>query len=457
MAYILSKFDKPYKRVALIFSATCLLIVWINFFIWLDPKYPTFSISTFAAFLIALLFSVLGIIFSPIFFKSLMCKKERTLQGIKCERTSLIRVFALSFCVGISVIFLGYILNLIAGKSADFYGYLYTFSASDGKHYIDIARDWYLGAPAHNDRLVQIVFFPLYPILIRLFSFVFFDYLISALMVSLLSFCTAATLLYYMVCTKYSKKLAKGTIKFLYLLPGGFFFFAVMSESLFFLMSISCIFFAGRRKFFLSSVFGCLAWSTRSAGLCLFFVVVYEIFCYMREESYKKNLVKLLYLLIIPIGFASYCLVNYIIFGNPFQFMVFQLEHWSQSISWFFNTAWYQTEYLISSLNAPDYVGLLSSWMPTLFTMFSSITLILLCVKKIPASYTLYFILYFGYSMGATWLLSATRYMTIMFPLAVSLAIIGYKKRWLNMLITAFLCVIYVLYYYMFIIRWQVW
>ncbi len=457
MTYFLSKLNKPYKRVALIFSATCLFIVWTNFFIWFLGRYPAFSLSNLSAFLITLIFSVLGIKFSPIFFKALMCKTENSSLKNKCDKRQLIKVFIKTFCVGLFVILLGYIINLIAGKSADFYSYLKIFSASDGRHYLDIARDWYQGPPAHNDRLVQIVFFPLYPILIKLFSFLFFDYLISALAVSILCFCTASTLLYYMVNSNFSKKVADNALWFLYILPGGFFFFSVMSESLFLLLSLCCIYFAQKRNFLLSSVFACLSWFTRSAGLCLLFVVLYEMFCYMKEKGYKKNLLKLLYLPIIPLGFISYCLINYLIFSDPFKFMEYQLEHWGQSISWFFNTAAYQTDYLISSITAPDFRGMFALWIPGLFTIFASIIVILLNIKKLPTAYILYFILYYGFSMGATWLLSATRYMIVMFPLAISLSLISYKKRLLKIILMSFLFIIYVLYFYMFLMRLQVW
>src|SRR5687768_11446286 len=66
----------------------------------------------------------------------------------------------------------------------------------DGPHYINIAQNGYqtTGEPA-----LFIVFYPLYPFFIKLFSLIFSDFNISAIMVSVVFCFISAILLYELV------------------------------------------------------------------------------------------------------------------------------------------------------------------------------------------------------------------------------------------------------------------
>ena len=65
----------------------------------------------------------------------------------------------------------------------------------DGVHYWHIARDWYLSSGS-IDRVVQLVFLPGYPLLIRLFHLLIPNWTYAALTVSGLCFALAGTVLY---------------------------------------------------------------------------------------------------------------------------------------------------------------------------------------------------------------------------------------------------------------------
>ena len=66
-------------------------------------------------------------------------------------------------------------------------GYVRFWLCTDSQHYMDIARDWYL-SDGKWDRLVQLVFLPGYPVVVRLFSYLTGDCLAAGLFVSALSF-----------------------------------------------------------------------------------------------------------------------------------------------------------------------------------------------------------------------------------------------------------------------------
>lgn len=59
-------------------------------------------------------------------------------------------------------------LRKILGYDETVGGYVRFWLCTDSQHYMDIARDWYL-SDGEWDRLVQLVFLPGYPIVVRLF------------------------------------------------------------------------------------------------------------------------------------------------------------------------------------------------------------------------------------------------------------------------------------------------
>lgn len=111
----------------------------------------------------------------------------------------------------------------------------------DGNWYMHIAQHGYQGAPnLHHES--DIVFFPLYPYLVRLlawpFHFANSAVLVSGLLVSNICFITGAYYLYKLVAKKWGRRLAKLTILALFLSPMGFIFSATMTEGLFFMLLV---------------------------------------------------------------------------------------------------------------------------------------------------------------------------------------------------------------------------
>ncbi len=99
---------------------------------------------------------------------------------------------------------------------------------------------------------------------------------------------------------------------------------------------------------------------------------------------------------------------------------------------------------------------MLGLWLPNLLSIFSSMIIMVIAVKKIRPSYTAYFIAYYVVAIGATWLLSAPRYLLTLFPIHIGLASMS-EKRWVNRLLIVICIIISVVYAYMFVNRWQVW
>lgn len=325
----------------------------------------------------------------------------------------------------------------------------------DGVHYLDIARDWYL-SEGSIDRLVQLVFLPAYPLLVRLLHLVIPNWTYAALAVSGLCFAAAGCLLYKLLRLDLEHKAAVRGILLLCLMPGSFFFAAPMSESLFLLCCVGCIYFARTERWLPACLFGAVGAFTRSLGVTLLVPLLTELIArrVRGEISIKTTLLRCLMLLLIPVGFGVYVYINYKVAGNPLQFLTYQSEHWNQKLGLFFNTAAYQFEYAKSSAEN-NMENLLGLWLPNLTAQALSLGLMIYGAKRLRASYTTWYFVYFFIAIGTTWLLSAPRYLMAFFPNVIVLSGITERNRLRSSLLPVMLG-LWGLYFLVFILRWQV-
>lgn len=364
----------------------------------------------------------------------------------------------LLFCAGCH---LGvYLLRLATGAGGDFAASLSVWTSLDSAHYLDIARDWYL-SQGDWDRLVQLVFLPGYPLAIRLGALLTGNYLSGAILISWVSFALAGGLLYRLFRLDVSHESALWGVGFLCLFPGSFFFAAPMSESLFLLLCVGCLYLGRTRHWLAACLLGGLAAFTRSLGITLVVPLLFEWIQDLAHPprhgrtSFSSALLSLVSMVLIPGGFLLYCLINYLVAGDPFQFLEYQRVHWSQQAGWFFNTACYQTDQALKNLSI-DLPVALGLWLPNLAACYGSLLVILSGLKRIRPSYTAWFMVYFAIAAGTTWLLSAPRYLVAFFPLALTWAQI-FQSRRARVLSALALGVGWLYYLFAFAMRWQVW
>lgn len=363
-------------------------------------------------------------------------------------------------CLKIFIAFLAVVLSTVVLVSflRRQWGYtdgLNFWTCTDSRHYLDIARDWYL-SEGEWDRLVQLVFLPGYPIAIRLFTLLVPDTLIAGMIVSALSFAGSGCVFYKLLRLDLPYKDAIRALKYLCLLPGSFFFAAPMSESLFLLLSVTSLYCARKDQWLLAGLSGALAAFTRSLGLMLIVPLFFEWLHNVQKRKFPGNsMARAAAIALVPVGFAAYCYINFQVAGDPFQFMEYQNVHWGQRLGLFFNTAAYQTQCAIRCVrtNIPELLGL---WLPNLIYGFGSLILILLTVKKLRPSDTAWFLAYYFVAMGATRLLSAPRYLIAMPTVSIALSALTEKQR-TDTVITAVCAFLSFLYLCAFILRWQVW
>lgn len=324
----------------------------------------------------------------------------------------------------------------------------------DSRHYLDITREWYVFGEEYG-RTVQLVFLPGYPLVVYpLYRLINRD-IIAGMLVSAVTYPAACCVFYRLLRLDLKHRDAIRAVSFLWLLPGGFFFVAPMSESLFLLLCVSTLYCLRKERFALAALFGAYAAFTRSLGLMLVAPMVFEWVHALRRRKPKVRVLSLLPVFAVPLGFLCYLWINYHVSGNPLQFLEYQKNHWGQQLGWFFHTASYQTDLLIEQWTADKelFFGL---WLPNLVWIFGTLALFAAASKRLRASYAVWFICYFVIAIGTTWLLSAPRYLLAMPVVALMLGLL-LKKRWQYLLAAGILVPLSVLYTIAFVLRWQVW
>ena len=281
------------------------------------------------------------------------------------------------------------------------------------------------------------------------------------MIVSAIAFAGAGTVLYCLARLDMDHNTAIRALRYACILPGAFFYAAPMSESLFLLLSASCIYLSRKKLWFPACLLGGLAAFTRSLGLMLAVPVGYELITDSLKYGFRRHgvfrrLLQYASLLLIPAGFGVYCLICKEVSGNPFQWMVYQREHWHQQLGLFFHTTAYQTENAVKAYHDQDFQLMMGLWLPNLICSFSALAIMAVSIRKLCPSYGAYFIAYFIIAIGATWLLSAPRYLLVLFPISFGMAEIT-RNRHIDAVLTIFTTAVNVLYTLLFAARWQVW
>ncbi len=196
--------------------------------------------------------------------------------------------------------------------------FIYSLANFDGVHYLQIAEKGY--------SQYQQAFFPLYPLLIKLFNPIFNNYLITGLIISNLSFLFA---LYFFI--KYLKLVIKNFtfekqiffILFLISFPTSFFFGSLYTEGLFFLLFSLTLYFLQKEKYFFATLFGFLTATTRLIGLFLFISIIFYWYKKIKtlKNFNKKQVFYAVLTIIAPVlGLLSYCFYLWKTTGDPLMF-----------------------------------------------------------------------------------------------------------------------------------------
>jgi hypothetical protein len=173
-------------------------------------------------------------------------------------------------------------------------------------------------------------FFPLYPMLVRAVDVVLpGGALPAALIVSNAALLGALTVLYRLVERDFGRVLADRATWYLMAFPTAFFLAVGYNESLFLLLSASCLYALRDGRWLVAGLAGGLAAATRSAGVLLLVPFCYE---YVRRCGWRPRL-GVLGALLIPAGLGAYMLYSRARFGDALAFSHAQ-ANWGRQADW---------------------------------------------------------------------------------------------------------------------------
>jgi Mannosyltransferase (PIG-V) len=225
--------------------------------------------------------------------------------------------------LGIKVLLLTFGVQAVASFTPVHRGCLEMWNNWDTLHYLGLAEHGYVAA---GDSRVSLVFFPLYPWLIRLTAFFARDYMAAAFIVSGFASVAAALLLRRLVRCDESEEVSRHAVWFLFIFPTSFFLHIGYTESLFLALTLGCFFAARKERWVLAGLLGAAACLTRVNGLLLLPALATEV-AFQYWQTRRINL-RWLWLGLVPLGFLGYLWLNHEVTGDYFAFTKIMDEHW---------------------------------------------------------------------------------------------------------------------------------
>jgi hypothetical protein len=268
------------------------------------------------------------------------------------------------------------------------------------------------------------VYFPVYPLLIRAFSY-FVAPMIAATLISNLALLGCLVLLYRLIVGLTDAEMARRSLIYFLIFPTAFFLIAPYTESLFLLFTVASFYCATQRRWGWAILWGTLSALTRLQGALLVLPLGYMLWRESRGIPLNKWAVRALPLMLIPLSTVVFLAVTNLSLINTYQ----QTLH---------------AQFVLPWENIMANISLLASGEGGFIDAFNLIVTIGLVVmmyfvwKKLPFEYTVYSLLMLLAPMMRMTttqpLVSMSRYALAIFPMFIVFALWG-RNVWVNRII----------------------
>jgi hypothetical protein len=294
----------------------------------------------------------------------------------------------------------------------------------DARHYLSLAEHGYT---AEGERRFSIVFYPLYPWLVRTFAFFARDYIAAAFLVSGVASVIAGLILRRLAELDFSAAVARQTVWFLFIFPTSYFLHIGYTESLFLALVLGSVLAARTDHWAAAGLLGALACLTRVNGLILVPTLMVEAWLQYRVR--RQIDWRWLWIGAAGAGFVGYLFLNYQVTGDFFAFSAIMEVHWYKKFT-------------------PPWEGIYDLWVriPVTNTTegwheFSYIVLGFLCTVwswfKLRPSYAVWITLNWLLITSTAFVVSVPRYCLTLFPIFILFALLAEKRPLAGRLLTA--------------------
>ena len=284
----------------------------------------------------------------------------------------------------------------------------------DAQHYLAIASSGYQGN--------EMAFFPLYPFLVHLLGGLIGDHLTAGLVVSNLAFLVALGYLYALVKLEFGDDtIAFHAIFYTAIFPTAIFFSAVYTESLFLALTVASVYYARHGNYVTSGIFGALASMTRVEGMLTAIPLAYEAWHGWRERRGTALTRGAIGLALVPTGLLVYMGYLYAVVGNPLFFLKVQ-DNWNRHLA----PPWVSIVNTIAEVrnNPLASGGTVNHLLELAFTL-AFLILLVVAFRRLRPSYSWYFAASLLMPMSTASLMSMPRFVLVMFPAFMVLALWG--------------------------------
>ena len=279
--------------------------------------------------------------------------------------------------------------------------FLNQWSLWDANSYIQIARDGYFGR--------YFAYFPLYPIVLKLASYLTLgNYALAGLLLNL-GFSFAAAYLLFKICKEEFKdeKIGLWANVFLFFFPTAFFFTAIYTEGMFLFLGIAVMYFLRNKNWLAVAVAAFFAAMTREVGGMLILPIAY-----VALQDFKSNKLKKILAILSPIlGVLAVLLIYAVTSGDPLIFLK-QHEGFGKTLSLPY----------VPIINAISGLSIYNAWNLACF-LFTAI-LTWQVYKRLPKQYLLYCLAVLLPPLCSSNLEGYSRYLLVAFPMFMILGTI---------------------------------
>ncbi len=291
--------------------------------------------------------------------------------------------------------------------------FLHAFQKSDALHYIEVAK---YGYTAIGETRYFIVFFPLFPLLVRIFAFFTLGhYILASVILNFLLMYVALVAIFKLGIMDFPRDTIWYAVGLMLLYPLAFFFHNAYSEPLFLMTSALSLFFTRKDKYALAGLMGFFCALSRASGVLCAVPLVARSFIGAWESGKfhpVQWLKKAAWSIVTLAGTGSYLLLNYIVTGDPTMFLTIQNDHWYNHFALFPNAVRTVTERMFTNIY-PHHAAL---WISQFMALFLFLILLILGVRKLSTELSFYNCAFYLMMISQSWLLSGPRYLMTMFP-----------------------------------------
>jgi Gpi18-like mannosyltransferase len=300
-------------------------------------------------------------------------------------------------------------------------GWFEIWNRWDSLNYQKLAQ---FGYSATGEMQPLLVFYPLYPWLVRAVAFVTRDPLAAAFVISTVASLVTAIVLLRLIELDYSKELAQRAVWFLFIFPTSYFLHIGYTESLFLMLALSSIYSARRERWLLAGVFGAFTCLTRANGLVLLPVLAMEAaHQYWTTRRWRWQW---LWIAVAGLGFGGYLLLNRQITGNAFAFTGLMKQFFFKSLS----SPLTGIDNVLGALSRAPGEAEMIGVQELIFITLGLVCTVLSWIKLRP-SYSVWMTGNWLLFVSVSFVLSVPRYTLTMFPIFILFAMLAERRVWL--------------------------